>query len=98
MKTENRIILSSIALGVGLCVADFLFDYLFSYEGQSVGQLLTDISSHEIYIRLLIILSFAIFGFVCSKLILKLKKSEEELNSSLFFQQQLLESIPLPIF
>jgi len=98
MKTENKIILSSIALGVGICVADFLFDYLFLYEGESVGQLLSNISSHEIYIRILIIWSFSIFGLVCSRLILKLKKSKEELNSSLFFQQQLLESIPLPIF
>ena len=98
MKIENKIILSSIALGAFVWVADSLLDYLIFYEGTFTGLLLTDVPNHELYIRLLIMACFTVFGVICSRLIVNQKKAEQKLAISLSFQQQMLETIPVPIF
>lgn len=98
MKTEYKVILLSIALGIFIWVADSLLDYFFFYKGTFVGLLLTDIPAHEMYIRLLILGCFILFGFICSRLISNQKKTENKLETSLIFQQQLLDTIPVPIF
>ena len=98
MKTENKVFLASIALGIFIWVADSLIDYFFFFEGTFSNLLLTKVPSHEIYIRVLILICFIIFGFVCSRLIANQKKAEKKLEASLLFQQQLLDTVPVPIF
>lgn len=98
MKTENKVLLWSFLLGVFIWIADALFDYLFFYKGTFQNLILTDIPPHEIYIRSLILGCFIIFGFVCSLLIANQKKIEQKLEDALIFQQQLMDSVPIPIF
>jgi transcriptional regulator with PAS, ATPase and Fis domain len=98
MKTENKIILGSVALGLFIWIADALLDYFIFYEGTFTELLITDVPSHELYIRLLIIACFTVFGVICSRLVATQKKAEQKLASSLSFQQQLLDTIPVPIF
>lgn len=98
MKIENVIILSSIALGFLIWGMDALLDYLLFYEGTFIELLITNVPRHEVYIRVLILLFFTFFGFICSGVFVKQKKAEQQLTASLSFQQQLLETIPIPIF
>ena len=98
MKTENKIILSSFALGVFIWVVDSFLDYFIFYEGTLTELLITDVPSHELYIRLLIMACFTVFGFICAWLIANQKKTEQKLAASLAFQQQLINTIPVPIF
>lgn len=98
MKVENKIILSSIALGAFTWIVDSGLDYLIFYKGTFTELLLTNVPIHELYIRLLIMACFAVFGVICSRLVANEKKAEQNLSSSLSFQQQLLDTVPVPIF
>lgn len=94
MKTENKVILISIILGVLVWVIDSLLDSIFFYE----GSLLVEVSTHELYMRTLIVVCLIGFGIICSRLIGQQKKTEQTLANLLSFEQQLLDSIPVPIF
>lgn len=98
MKTENIIILSSFALGLLVWLIDSLFDYFIFYEGTFTELLITDVPQHEVYIRVVILICFILFGFICSRLFAAQKKTEKKLANSLSFQEQLLETIPVPVF
>ena len=94
MKTENKIILISITLGILAWTIDSLLDSLFFYK----GSLLVEVPTHEIYMRTLIVVCLIGFGIICSRLVGQQKKTEQTLASLLSFEQQLLDSIPVPIF
>ena len=98
MKIENKIILLSFGLGVAIWIADAAMDYFLFYKGTFTELLITDVPSHEIYIRLVILLCFVAFGFICSRLIASQRKTAQELTEALAFQQKLLDAIPVPIF
>ena len=79
MKTEHRILLTSVILGFLVGIFDTILDYFFFYPGQSFLELVaSDVPRHEIYIRFLFFVCFIVFGFICAKVISKLKKTEEE--------------------
>ena len=77
MKSEYKIILSSLALGIFIWVVDSFLDYYIFYEGTLTGLLITNVPSHELYIGLLILACFIVFGFICSRLIVMQKKVEQ---------------------
>jgi PAS domain S-box-containing protein len=94
MKTENKIVLLSIGLGVLVWAIDSLVDSLFFYN----GSLLVMVPHHELYMRFLIVVCLIGFGFISSRLFGQQKKTEQTLANFLSFEQQLLDSIPVPIF
>ena len=94
MKTGNKIILISIALGVIVWVIDSFVDSLVFYE----GSLMVDVPHHELFMRFLIVICLIGLGFICSRLIVQQKKTEQTLANLLSFEQQLLDNIPVPIF
>jgi PAS domain S-box-containing protein len=94
MRTENKIIILSISLGILIWTIDSLLDSLFFYE----GSLLVEVPNHELYMRTLIVVCLIGFGIICSRLVGQQKKKEQTLANLLSFEQQLLDSIPVPIF
>lgn len=98
MKTDNKIVLASFGAGVFLWFADAWLDYFIFYEGGFVELLITDIPRHELYIRLVILVCFIVFGVICARLINDQQKTAKELASALAFQQQLLNTMPVPVF
>jgi PAS domain S-box-containing protein len=98
MKTENKIILTSIVLGVSIWVVDFFLYYFVFNEGPLKELVIIDAFRHESYIWILVVACFIVFGFICSRLIANQKKIEQKLADSQSFQQQLLDRIPVPIF
>ena len=85
---QNSILIFSISIGILLCFLDGLFDYLFFYSDTFLNLLLLNIPSHEIYIRLSILLTSIIAGVFLQyqwkkkiKLIKNAQKKEAEIQS-----------------
>lgn len=98
MKLDFKIIGLSTGLGLLLWLTDAVLDRFFFYEGRFTDLLVLDVPSHELYIRLLILICFVIFGLVCAKIVNRLQRAERRLASALNFQEQLLNTIPHPVF
>jgi len=98
MKMERKIIFTSFAMGLFIWLAEALLDFLIFHEETFTESLITRVPLHDLFIRSLILLSFLIFGFICARLISKQKETEHKMSTSLSFQQQLLDTIPVPIF
>ena len=80
MKTETKVIALSIFIGLIVWIIDSVLDYFIFYEGTFLDLLLFDVPNHEIYIRLVVLIIFAIFGIIISKIIIKRKQVEEALR------------------
>jgi len=83
MKIEYKIILISIFLGLLIWIIDAVLDFLFFYKGTFLELLITNVPAHEIYIRMVIIVCFFVFGVLISKIFVKRKKVEAELKNAL---------------
>ena len=94
MKTEYKVLIASIILGLLGGLIDTIIDYLFFYPSQSFwGILISDVPQPEIYTRFLIFISFVIFGFICGEIIARLKKTQEENTKLINGLQQSLREI-----
>ncbi|MCK5173000.1 MAG: hypothetical protein KAR47_06385, partial [Planctomycetes bacterium] len=90
MKVEYKVITGSIAFGLAVWVIDAALDYFIFYKGDSFwGLMVTDIPEHEVHIRSLMLVFFAIFGILLSNAIGKLKRARDELKNN---NQQLVAS------
>ncbi|RJR47888.1 MAG: PAS domain S-box protein [Deltaproteobacteria bacterium] len=76
IKDEYKVILFSIIAGGAVWVIDAIMDTLIFYHMPFYSLLIADVPSHEIYIRVLIIISFIIYGFIISRNVAKAKESE----------------------
>ncbi len=78
MSRGTIIIAVSIAFGLFVWMADAVMDYFFFYEGTFLGLLITEVPAHEVYIRLVIMASFMIFGVLVSRVVARREQAEEE--------------------
>lgn len=98
MKPENKIMASSVLLGLFLWVADAVFDFALFYDGSFKEMLITRVPGHELYIRTLIFVCTVLYGLFCARIMKRQRKIKERLASALDFQEQLLNAIPIPVF
>lgn len=80
MKIERKIIAISVMFGLLAWIADSVLDYLLFYEETFLELLITDVPSHELYIRSFVIACFLIFGIIVSRIITERKRAEEEID------------------
>jgi signal transduction histidine kinase len=80
MKKEHLIIISALMFGMLVWIFDSAVDSLFFYEDTFLNLLILDIPNPELFFRFQIILSFAIFGIIISRLFYKQKKAGESLR------------------
>jgi signal transduction histidine kinase len=80
MKKETQIIILSIFFGLLVWFSDSVFDYLFFYRGKFLDLLILDVPSHEIYFRTQVIIFFALFGLVISRLFTRRVQAETALR------------------
>jgi PAS domain S-box-containing protein len=76
IKDEYKVIILSIIAGVAVWVFDAIMDTLIFYHLPFYSLLIADIPSHEVYIRVVILISFIIYGFIISGYVIKAKESE----------------------
>lgn len=81
LGSTKRIILLSLLFGILVWIMDAFMDYITFYRGQGTffELLLLAPPPHELYIRILIILLFLIFGWLVSKLINQQKQTQSAL-------------------
>jgi len=79
VKIEYKVVVYSIIGGIFLWIVGGILDYFFFHNGTFFELLIFDTPPH-IYIRLVGVISFLIFGVIISKLLVKYRKGEEELK------------------
>lgn len=79
-RSRRRILLLSVAFGLGVWAVDAFIDRVFFYDAPFLSLLITDVPEHELYIRTVIVASFLLFGIVVWRLIRNLREREEELG------------------
>ncbi len=81
-KIRYKIITLSIITGLFVWVIDTLLDYFIFYEGTFWNLLIYDVPQHEIYIRMVMLVSFTVFGILMSAVIVHRKQAEEAVRES----------------
>jgi PAS domain S-box-containing protein len=79
---RNHVISIAIFFGLLVWFLDAVFDYLIFYDGRFWDLLILDIPRHEIYIRLVILTCFVIFGWIISQVLQKQLIVESALRES----------------
>ena len=97
MKTEHKIIASSVALGLLFGVIDAILDYLFFYERSLWELLITNVPPRELYIRSVAIILFFAFGLIIAGFVNKRKQAEEELRETRDYLESLIRYANAPI-
>ncbi|MFC1677140.1 ABC transporter substrate binding protein [Planctomycetota bacterium] len=78
---EYHVIALAVAFGLIIWVFDAIIDSIYFYEETSFWKLFVlDIPAHELYMRLLILISFTLFGIVVSVMFVKRKQAERTLR------------------
>ncbi|UCG17266.1 MAG: response regulator [Phycisphaerales bacterium] len=82
MRREYRVITLSAGLGAIAWTLDAALDYLVFYDGTFWGLLLTDVPRHDLYIRLIVLATFLVFGVSISRMLAARRRSEHALRES----------------
>lgn len=81
MTGRNKIILASIGAGVAAWVIDGALDYFVFFENTTlIGSLITDVSAHEIYVRLTMFAIIAALSLLISRLSIRVERSRDDLQ------------------
>ncbi|MBD3217367.1 MAG: PAS domain S-box protein [candidate division Zixibacteria bacterium] len=90
MRVHHKVLGLSVFTGLMIWFIDALLDHLFFYRLDFWDLLILDIPEHELYIRLLILAAFIVFGLIISKVLFryetihhKLRDREQELSLTL---------------
>lgn len=95
MNTRRRILAAAVGAGLAISVADAALDYAFFYDGSFQDLLVLDVPAHEIYVRLLIIASFGVFGWVVGRMVAAREQAYRLLHGTEQRFRQLYEYAPL---
>lgn len=98
MRIDLRVFAISLLVGIGLVLLDILLGHsvpTFSSLGLVLRE---DILEHEMFMRILVLITFAGFGLVVARQVYVIRQAEIRAARSSFFLQQLLNAIPVPIF
>lgn len=81
-KLRFKILFIAITFGILSWIADAIVDYLFFFNTSFNNVLLFHLSSHMQFERIMIIITFLIFGIYVSHLVVKKRNVEENLKDS----------------
>ena len=83
LQYEDRVVLISLLVGVGAWVMDAAIDSLLFSRDTFLNALFLEVTPHELYFRLFILLVIFLFGVVASTTLSRRKFAEEELRKAL---------------
>lgn len=71
MQIKNRVLLTSIGFGLLFWPIDTVLDYFFFYDEQVpfVNLLVTAVPTHELFVRVSVLIIFTIFGFIMARIV-----------------------------
>jgi signal transduction histidine kinase/ActR/RegA family two-component response regulator len=83
IRYEDKVVIASLLAGIGAWLLDaFIDSQVFSHQ-PFLKSLILEITPHELYFRLFMMLAFFIFGVVISGTLARRKFAEEELRKAL---------------
>ncbi len=82
MTTKQKVIAASIGFGLLFWLIDSFIALSVLYEGTFLGLLITNVPKTALYLRLIVLGIFIIFGILVGDVIVKSKKAGEELRES----------------
>ncbi|MBK7104909.1 MAG: sensor histidine kinase [Ignavibacteriae bacterium] len=80
-KRPFSIVIISIAFGIVGAFIDAVIDYLFFYEEELLEVFIPNISSHEFYMRVMLIFTLTSFSFLIVFLLKRINKYENQLKT-----------------
>ncbi|MHC4212805.1 MAG: PAS domain S-box protein [Planctomycetota bacterium] len=95
MKTEHKIIVGAIIAGLCLWLIDSCVDYFFFHDGLWEEILITKLSGHELFMRLVMLITLVSFGALVSLLVANRRSAEETLRRSEREFREMLENANL---
>ncbi len=95
MRIKHKVIAISTLFGLLVWVIDSVIDYFVFYEGTMLELLITDVPIHEIYMRLVIIACFILFGSFVSRIMVKREAAEEEIRLQSEIMKNMVEGVYL---
>ena len=94
MKVENRIIVLSVLLGIFMWVLDAILETIFFIKGSFAESLIVNVSPHDVYMRLAIMMVIVVAGTVASRYIVARERMIETLRASESVNQAFLDAVP----
>jgi PAS domain S-box-containing protein len=82
MSIKQRVIVASFGFGILFWLIDTFVAYTIFYEGSFLRLLITGIPRTSLYVRLIVLGFFVLFGVVMSDIIIKSRKAAEALQES----------------
>lgn len=82
MKTEYKVLAASIIFWLFVWGIDAVIDYLFFYEGTLLGIMIFEVPNHELFMRLVILACFVLFGIFMSTVIKRSRRAAEAMRES----------------
>ncbi|MBD3381218.1 MAG: PAS domain S-box protein, partial [candidate division Zixibacteria bacterium] len=82
MKSEHKIILLAVSLGLAVWVLDTILDFLFFVKGDFTDLLILNLSVHEIFMRLTVFIVFLVFGILMAKRAIRERELRQDLQKS----------------
>ncbi len=98
MKPELRLFIISLSLGLLLIGIDILLDRLWLNDLHFDFFHVSGIPANDLFMRFLVLSSFLFFGLLVSRQMRQHRELMNKHTEAIFFQQQLLDAIPVPIF
>ncbi|NTW66816.1 MAG: PAS domain-containing protein, partial [Nitrospirae bacterium] len=83
IQYEDKVVLVSILVGMGAWVLDAAIDSLVFSQAMFLDTLILEITPHELYFRLFLLLVIVLFGVMASRTLARRKFVEEELRKTL---------------
>jgi len=96
--TPKKIFWITLLFGLLVCGIDLAVDKYVFYKSSTVRGLFFHVPAGELFMRLIIVLSFLVFAILAAATVSKLMAAQQEAENALGFQQQLLNAIPVPVF
>lgn len=82
MKVRHRVIALFISVGILIWFLDAVLDYLIFVHGNFWNLLILNLTPHELFMRILILVIFIICGIVLAAIFNRLRENEEALKAS----------------
>lgn len=98
MKTETKIVLYSVFLGLCIWLIDGLFYLRFVGADTLYSAMLAEAPPHRLYLRGLVLLSLVVFGWVMASVTSRQRRAEMELEAMKHRLELILESAHEGIF